>query len=282
MKKRQVLILVFFIATTAFTVIKTLDTINDTRKKILHGYLILQYDRDSEEALNYPDTSILFNNPNDGMKDANNKFTLKSLNQSGLLWARNLGSAISSDFYHHNDEFDKIFIQQFGKSIFRKPVSMAQNKDGIKPEFIFYSTEGIQAAFNKLYVKPTNKFEEYSYQKIYNLTAKAYLRDFTKFLAYIMSKKSIFIAASNRYLKNAKTSKDFYPWHEMYNSYNELFTTEASKKQFPNFTKEVSNSDLGTLLRRQCDGTLPTLLSCLKTVLKDYDPEALKLIKGTF
>jgi len=36
------------------------------------------------------------------------------------------------------------------------------------------------------------------------------------------------------------------------------------------------------LLRRQCDGTLPTLLNCLKIVLKDYDPEALKLIKGTF
>ncbi len=160
---------------------------------------------------------------------------------------------------------------------------MAQKDDKGKPKiFFFYSVEGVNALFTKLYTKPSNKFESITYQTIYNISLKAYMRDFTKFLAHILGQKATWTMVGNQYLKNAKIKKDFNPYAEMDFAYNKLFTTEASIKKFTNFTAEVSYYDLGTLLRRQCDGTLPTLLNCLKTVLKDYDPEALKLIKGTF
>ncbi len=282
MKKKLTIISLIFISATAFTLIKPLNGVDDTRKRIVHSYMISDYNNSFYDPIFYPDTAVLFSNPDDGKKDPNNKLSLRSLHQSGFPSAYGMASAITYDYYYHQKEFDKIFVQKFGKSLFGKHVPMAKNDNGERPEFFFYSADGLQTAFNKLYVKPTNKFEEIAYQKMYNLTAKAYMRDFTKFLAYIMSQKPTFIAAGNRYLKNAKTSKDFNPYEEMETSFKKLFSTEASTKQFPNFSNEVSFYDLGTLLRRQCDGTLPTLLNCLKTVLKDYDPEALKLIKGTF
>jgi hypothetical protein len=41
------------------------------------------------------------------------------------------------------------------------------------PKFFFYSAEGIQAAFNQLYVKPTNQFQQVTYQTMYNIVSKS-------------------------------------------------------------------------------------------------------------
>jgi hypothetical protein len=92
---------------------------------------------------------------------------------------------------------------------------MVKDENGYVPEFFFYSAEGIQAAFNQLYVKPNNKFEQATYQTIYNLSLKEYMRDFTKYLAYIMGKKQTWVAVGNHYLANAKTVKDFNVWTEL-------------------------------------------------------------------
>ena len=51
---------------------------------------------------------------------------------------------------------------------------------------------------------------------------------------------------------------------------------EATEKLKANLSQnclgDYESRVIGTMLRRQCDGSLPVLLTCLKTVLKDYDP----------
>jgi len=281
MKKNFIIISAVFIVATAFTLAKPLNNLPQTRNKIVENYLLNQLNPEYYSPETYPDTTLKFKTL-DFDKEYPTYNVVKSFKYNGFPSIYGIADAITPDNYYHNDEFNKVFIQQFKKSLFGKHVKMVKDENGYVPEFFFYSAEGIQAAFNQLYVKPNNKFEQATYQTIYNLSLKEYMRDFTKYLAYIMGKKQTWVAVGNHYLANAKTVKDFNVWTELEYAHKKLFPTETSIKMFPNFSTEISYYDLGTLLRRQCDGTLPTLLNCLKIVLKDYDPEALKLIKGTF
>jgi hypothetical protein len=282
MKKQLIIISVLFVTATAFTLIKPINSTNNIRTSILHSYLVTAYNSSYYDPKYYPDTSLVFSEPFTGEKDPQNKLVLRLMNASGFPSVYGFSGSVSLDMYYQNDGFNKLFIKQFGKSLFGKHVPMSKDENGYASTFFFYSPIGIKAAFDKLYVKPNNKLEVATYQTIYNLTAKEYMRDFTKFLAHIMSQKSTLNVLGARYLKNAKANKGFRPNIEANYALEKLFPTDASRQQFPAFTNEIVADDLSTLLRRQCDGTLPTLLNCLKTVLKDYDSEALKLIKGTF
>lgn len=284
-KRKLQMLPIIFLVSTAFIVVKPLEDTETILYKTVQASLVQEFYADYYEAKYYPDTTLLFQNPspNSNEKNKNKKFVVKSLVNSGIPNTNNFEYAFAPETYVHSKEFNEKFIQHFGKGLHGKHIVMAAKDYENKPDiFFFYSAEGIKAAFNKLYPKPNNTFEKVTYQQLYNLTAKAYTRDLTRFFAYLMGKKTIWLEVSNHFLNNAKTNKKFSVHEEEEYAFKKLFPTEASRKQFPNLSEELGAYELGTLLRRQCDGTLPVILSCLKTVLKDYDPEALKLVNGKF
>jgi hypothetical protein len=283
MKKQFIIISVLFITATAFTLLKPIDHYDEMRKNVVQQLFVSELNMEYYDISGYPDTTLVFTKPQNQVQYYSGKYTLKSLNgigATGTIWA--ISQAVPSDVRYVYSSYNDVFKEKFGVAIHGKSVKMANKYDGIHEEFLFYNPKGMKVAFDKLYLKPTNSFEKYSYQKIYNLAAKAYVRDLTKYFAYIMSKKTAFVQASTQYLTSAKTNKNFNTYKESEIAFKKIFPTEASRKQFPNMIEEVDYYDFGSIIRRQCDGTLPTILACLKTVLKDYDPEALKLIKGTF
>lgn len=279
MKKQALILSTLFITATAFTLIKTVNGYDEIRKNATQNLFIDELNRKNFDQRRTPDTTYVFSKPNNVDAYYSGKYTIRSLVGVGVTSpCYHIANAIDPDGGEYTRTlFDSKFEQLFGVSFHGKSLKMATNS-----YFLFYNAQGLKIAFEKLYAKPTNSFEKYTYQQIYNLAAKAYARDLAKYFAYIMSKKALFTQVSAQYLQSAKINKNFDTYKESEKAFNKIFPTEASRKQFPNLAEEVDYYDFGSIIRRQCDGTLPTILACLKTVLKDYDPEALKLIRGTF
>ena len=157
----------------------------------------------------------------------------------------------------------------FGADIIKGKLKLAGKDYEDKPIEIYqYSSVGVQAVFNKLYQKPTADFKGVGLQKLYNVSAKQYLRDATDIVVGIMSKKAVWDAEVKRYLQQATTKEEFY----MDEFATETFTKIFSEKEMSECAP-YANRMIGSMLRRGGDGSLPALILCLKTVLKDYDPE---------
>ncbi|HBX50102.1 MAG: hypothetical protein A2275_01030 [Bacteroidetes bacterium RIFOXYA12_FULL_35_11] len=168
-----------------------------------------------------------------------------------------------------------------GKDIIKSRFYQA-NKDTSEPilsEFRFYNGEALKAAFNSIYRKPGDSFKGLSMQKIYDVSLKEYMRDLGKVITVVMSNKAEFTAKAAEYLKKAKTDKTFDGQEYSYPLTEKWFGAESYKKYS---CLPMPSRIVGVMLRRQCDGSLPVLLNCYKTVIKDYDPSYLKEIQGKF
>jgi hypothetical protein len=274
-KKRNIAIAaVCVVAFSAFTV-NTI--IKDVRKKIFTTYLMDEYYKpDRYDSKIHPDTTITF-----GPSIDKQGKTVLTKGLYGLPNAWQYANALDDKNNYDSPEFNKNFTNAFGASLHGKTITMANEYDGKKEQFVGFSGNGLLAAFNKLYIKPTDDFEGYKMKTIYKFACKDYVRDLTKLMAHLMTKKTLFTQLSNDYLNKAKTTKDFHPQIVLDGYINKLLPGKEREK-FKDFEETVSTNTIGALMRRQMDGSLPTLLNCLKTVLKDYDPEALKFINGTF
>ena len=141
-----------------------------------------------------------------------------------------------------------------------------------------FNADAIQAAFDSLYCKPEKKFKAFTYQQIYDLTLKKFCRESAEIIAQIFKKKPLFEQLSAGYKKSAAENSQFV---------GTTYTHEATEKIFgENYYQTFSCSGasyiLGTMMRRQCDGSLPVLLKCFKKVLEDYDPDYYKEVKDKF
>ncbi len=277
-KKFIVIALGCIVVLGAFKTVRYFKTLVDVRKSLFTTFLVDEtYTSENYNSSKYPDTTIVFKTTQEY------KTVLMSPKGTAFPSAYQLRASVYNSDDYEELEFESNCMQLFGKQLKAKSVPMAYTyEDGTKKEFTFYSAPGLQAAFDKVYVKPTESFEGYSIRKLYNLTMKEYMHDFTKFMVAVMNNKPAFVKASSDYLLKAKTDKNFDVYLASARALNMVFPTDRSRQQFPNFEDHISSSTMGSLVRRQCDGTLPTMLKCLKTVLTDYDPEALKLINGQF
>jgi len=160
------------------------------------------------------------------------------------------------------------FKTLFGQDIVKSRLKLAaKDYEGNSIQWIQFNGLGIKAAFDKLYQKPTGKFQGIGLQNLYNFTLKSYVRDVTSIVVKVASNKPAFEALSKQYMASALKDPEFY---------GPTFSEDAAEKLGTNsLDQECTDASrvVGTLLRRQCDGSLPVLLLCLKTVLKDYDPE---------
>jgi hypothetical protein len=157
----------------------------------------------------------------------------------------------------------------FGADVIKGSLKTAAKDYEDKPIMITqYNGLGIQAVFNKLYQKPTTSFKGIGLQKLYNASSKQFLRDATDIVVGIMSKKTIWDAEVKRYMQQVTTNPEFY----MDDFASETFTKIFGEKEMAECAP-YANRMIGTMLRRAGDGSLPTMIPLLKTVLKDYDPE---------
>lgn len=157
----------------------------------------------------------------------------------------------------------------FGADIIKGKLKLAgKDYEGNPIQIYQYSGVGVQAVFNKLYQKPTAAFKGIGLQKIYNVSAKQYLRDATDIVVGITAKKTLWDAEVKRYLQVATTSDEFYMDDFASETYTKIFGEKEMKECAP-----YANKMIGSMLRRGGDGSLPALIVCLKTVLKDYDLE---------
>lgn len=162
----------------------------------------------------------------------------------------------------------------FGQDIIKDKIKLAQKDyNGKTLEWINYKAAGVQAVFDKLYVKPDGKMQGYLWQEIYNATAKEYVRDITRVIVKAMANKPQFENFAKQYLQQAMSKADFNGLEFIYKTGETLLTdlkwqSSSGWAMYPD--KYIV---LGVVLRRQADGSLPVLLKCLKTLLKDYDTE---------
>lgn len=172
-------------------------------------------------------------------------------------------------------EFKNLFGEDILKDQITLPIAKSKGTDHI-PVFRFFNGKAFRAAFKILYKKPDSKFEGLIFQKIYNATLKDYDRDAGDVISHILSNKKLFKKLANDYLARAKTDTSFDAIPYTYKACDTLI----GKPVYHCMTD--ADRLLGIMMRRQCDGTLPDLLTCFKTVLKDYDPEYYTKIKDNF
>ncbi|MBC7862729.1 MAG: hypothetical protein IAF38_07115 [Bacteroidia bacterium] len=183
--------------------------------------------------------------------------------------------------FSYNKKVQNRFTKLFGKNIISKRMPTKYQSAGDVHEFRFYSGAAMDAAFKKLYKKPTEKFRGFSLQRIYDLTLQSYCRDAGEVICKVKRQDSLFVKLSKNYLKGALNDSTFE---------GQSFTHEACKQLGFDPEKErgicipayYHERIVGIMLRRQCDGSLPALLKCLKTLLKDYDPAYYEKIKTSF
>lgn len=176
------------------------------------------------------------------------------------------------------------FKQAFGKDLLGANVPLAGRNFDKKPKVMKqFKADALKAAFNKLYKKPTEDFDGFAMQRIYDIAAKDYFRNCAQVVADVMKKKALFVKLSLDYKKQATTKKEFYGPDASYEAMKKILGEDYNPGQGTDGCMEYgADRILGIMMRRQLDGTLPTLLICAKTMLQDYDPEFYNTIKNAF
>jgi len=124
----------------------------------------------------------------------------------------------------------------------------------------------IEAAFDRAYVRPQQLVAPgVTAQIAYDTLFRAWTADYAEKVALVLDHADI-LARKSRELAVRQHSPDFD---------GVAFQSEAARAMFPDpkSAKEtVRGQDVGTLLRRNADGSLPVLVKILRRVLADYDP----------
>ena len=274
MKAKKILFVTCIVAlsATAFKNFNPPTNIEEIRNQFLVNSFVTELNREYYDVNSYPDTNIVFKNP-EPENLSTNKFTIKA-NYVGSTFA-DFANSINKGEWVQSKIFDADFKKLFGTSIQGNHVKMASTSS----VFFFYSASGLKTAFDKMYVKPSSGFQGYALQKLYNLSFRKDVNETIRSLNKLLKNRPVFVQQSSIYLTRAKTDKDFNVFAIEGAAYKKLVPTW--KMEEDDETKSDSNSRymLGSLMRRQCDGTLQTLIDGFKVFLKDYDPEALKTLK---
>jgi hypothetical protein len=180
-----------------------------------------------------------------------------------------LNYALDTAYFGYDAQVMARFKTLFGADIIKSKLKLAaKDYEGNPIEIYQYNPIGVQAAFNKLYQKPTSSFKSIGLQKLYNVSAKQYVRDAVDIIVAITAKKTIWDAQVKKYVLLATTNEEFYMGEFANETYTKIFGEQEMKDCAP-----YANKMIGMMLRRSGDGTMPTMLVCLKTMLKDYDLE---------
>lgn len=154
----------------------------------------------------------------------------------------------------------------------------------------YYSPQALQQLFDRLYLPPTASVAGVPARRVYDAVFRDYARGVAQVWAAALANGPALKALAQRYeaeafaadtvlfdgfnfardhapsLLGPQLASDIEKHRQLLNQ--PATTTQASVPLL------LADRLVGILLRRQMDGSLPTVLACFKRVLKDYDPEA--------
>jgi len=150
-----------------------------------------------------------------------------------------------------------------------------------------YDAQGLQQLFNRLYPPPGTSISGIPSQQVYNLVFKDYVRGVAHIWSAAVSNAATFKQMAQRYAAKAFANDSSHfdgfmysiehtptilgvKWRDIASRRDAAQGGQVMGDNAYRYTDRL----VGILLRRQIDGTLPTVLGCLKRVLRDYDPEA--------
>jgi hypothetical protein len=243
-----------------------------TVESIRNSFLFPLFDGDGTE-----DSSLFIMNKDEYDGNIYKGYAASRCNWGSSFVAKSLMRGLDTARNGFGPEVISRFKTLFGADIFKTPVKLAgKYDDGTPVLWQQYNSLAIQAAFDKLYQKPSEGFQGTALQKIYDISLKQYVRETTNLIITVQSKRTTFDALAKKYMLKATTDPDFSGL---------TFAWEATQKLKLDgeFSCLYGASDtIGTMLRRQSDGSLPILIACLKTVLKDYDNEYYTMVGMKF
>lgn len=217
----------------------------------------------------YEDTTVIFM-AKDPYEDKMIKmFAAPKCGWSPVWVAESFYAGLDTAWTNYGPEVATRFKTLFGQDIIKSRVKMAaKDWEGNAITWNHFSGVGVQAAFTKLYQKPTATFKGLTTKKIYDISFKDYVRDITNIIIKVTANKPVFEAQAKLYFTKATTDPEFEGIG---------FTSTATEAILGTYMTECLSDYyreriVGTMLRRQIDGSLPVLLTSLKTLLKDYDP----------
>ena len=184
-----------------------------------------------------------------------------------------IANTVSSFDKHegYRAEFKANFKSAFGKDLMLPALKMkAKNYDKSAQLFNQFSGLALQAAFDKLYKKPEATFEGVAMQKIYDNALQSEFRAMANVVTEVNKKKAAFLKEAAAYKTKALTDAKFDGQDFSEKASERLLGKDDGTAECIGYYK---SRVVGIMLRRQVDGSLPVLLNCMNTMLKDYDPE---------
>jgi hypothetical protein len=161
------------------------------------------------------------------------------------------------------EQLEKSFFATYGVPLVKKRERLAN----LDEYWIFFNPKALKVLFKKSYLKPNNNFDGYSLQALYDYMLRDFVRKQARLFAEILGQKALFEKLAEDYYTKAKADKKFN---------GRDFCIEAAKRM------GGDAQTVGTLLRRQVDGTLPVIVNLLKKIIEDYDKELFLELKDKF
>lgn len=227
----------------------------------------------------YPDTSLIFSDSTqigESIFKPNGRYLIRSIESSfysspGFVY-RYTRDILGEDY--PSDGFVKKYKQQFGLSPFSKTVITAK-----KEAWHFWSGAAVEKIFQQYYGKPENRFQQVTYGVLYNIAAKKYMKDYVFLLNHLLvTKQSDWLSICKKYEQQAMADTTFDGSIASYKAYEQLFSP-ADLQQLKVMESQYLYHPIGELIRRQIDGSLPSIIKCIRTILQDYDLETYKALK---
>jgi len=235
----------------------------------------------------FPDTTVNFSYTNSWGNQSKNYLFSQCCQSPAFIYYDLYGAIDSSaewskDYYndeYYTEGFKNTFKKYFGKDILKEQIKFKSVDYYRRANTLnVFNADAIQSVFDSLYCKPTKKFKGFSYQKIYDLTLKKFCQESAEVIIEILKDKTQFEKLAVNYKEAAAENSQFV---------GTSYTYQATKKIFGEYYYQKypctgASYILGTMMRRQLDGTLPVLLKCFKKILEDYDPVYYKEMKDKF
>lgn len=227
----------------------------------------------------YPDTSTFFRNEKDdgqSISQSNGRYIIRTI-ESSFYASPGYVYTYTRDIFgasYPSKDFINKCKQQFGLSPITKTIITANKKP-----WYFWSGEAVEKIFHTYYGHPESKFQQVTYGFIYKVAAKNYMKDYVTLLNHLLlTKKDLWIQTCKSYQQNALSDSTFDGAYASAKAVEQLIT-ENEKEQFRVIETNYLYLPVGELIRRQIDGSLPSILKCIRIILQDYDPELLRALK---
>ncbi|MFN5360093.1 MAG: hypothetical protein ACK5CC_05080 [Bacteroidota bacterium] len=228
----------------------------------------------------YPDTLTRFIDSTgigESIFKSNGRYIIRSVESSfygtpGFLY-KYTRDMFNADY--PTDDFVREFKKEFGLSPFAEIRFTAK-----KEAWYFWSGSAVVRAFNRYYGGPDNRFQHVTYGFMYKVAAKKYMTDYVKLIKHILvDKKEEWLSLCSDYKEKALHDSTFDGSMASYHATEKLLTSKdlQSLKVIP---VNYLYIPIGQLMRRQIDGSLPSIVECLRVFLKDYDPENYQLLQA--